>query len=222
MYKNSSFSFCFGQNLPLERCKWHRGPSTQPPQQIPPRRSFSASLASFSAPPSPHLDAGKEPTTQSPWVETVRELKQGRSHGESQGANFAYDFPLHERFAHAAYHCFNSGTLLCTREGRWDETALAWNTGVPMASSVCHKKLIGWYDCLYDLLHAKRCFIPPPFLCRHSNECIEWNSAVPLNFNASAYITDKINLKFSFEFWSEFLLLLLLCQSTCVDEKWPF
>ena len=37
-------------------------------------------------------------------------VKQGRSHGESKGANSACDF-VH--FAHAACHWFNSGTLLC-------------------------------------------------------------------------------------------------------------
>ena len=36
-----------------------------------------------------------------------------------------------------------------------------WNRGVPMASRVCHKTLIGRYDCLcyLPLFHAKRCFI---------------------------------------------------------------
>ena len=50
-------------------------------------------------------------TKQSPWVETVPELKQGRSHGKSKGTNFSRDFSIDARFAHAACHCFNSGTV---------------------------------------------------------------------------------------------------------------
>ena len=38
-------------------------------------------------------------------------MKQGRSYGESKGANSACGFVFHARFAHAAYHCFNSDTL---------------------------------------------------------------------------------------------------------------
>ena len=44
----------------------------------------------------------------------VPQLKQGRSHGESEGTNSACDFLFDTRFAHAACHCFNSGALLCT------------------------------------------------------------------------------------------------------------
>ena len=52
-------------------------------------------------------------TRQSPWVETVPELQQERSHGESEGANSAGDFLFDAGFAHAACHCFNSGTWPC-------------------------------------------------------------------------------------------------------------
>ena len=48
-------------------------------------------------------------TRQSPCVEREPELKQGRSHGESEGTNSAYGFL---RFAHAACHSFNSGAVL--------------------------------------------------------------------------------------------------------------
>ena len=44
----------------------------------------------------------------------VPELKQERPHGESEGANSACIFPSNARFAHAACHRFNSGTLPCT------------------------------------------------------------------------------------------------------------
>ena len=56
----------------------------------------------------------KYSTRQSPWVETVLELKQGRSHGESEGANCSCGFSCCALFAHAAAHCFNPGTLLCS------------------------------------------------------------------------------------------------------------
>ena len=48
-------------------------------------------------------------TRQSPWVETVPELKQGRSHGVSEGTNSVWSFLSDARFAHATCHCFNSG-----------------------------------------------------------------------------------------------------------------
>ena len=32
-------------------------------------------------------------------------------HGESEGANSAGDFLFDARFAHTAYHCFNSGAV---------------------------------------------------------------------------------------------------------------
>ena len=38
----------------------------------------------------------------------VPELKQGRCHGESEGANSACGFLSDARFAHAACHCFKS------------------------------------------------------------------------------------------------------------------
>ena len=41
----------------------------------------------------------------------VLELKQGRSHGESKGANCACIFPSNARFGHTACHCCNSGTV---------------------------------------------------------------------------------------------------------------
>ena len=58
-----------------------------------------------------NAEGKKIPKKQSLWVEMVPQLKQGRSHGESQGANFACDFLLNERFARAACHCFNSGAV---------------------------------------------------------------------------------------------------------------
>ena len=59
-------------------------------------------------------------TRQSPWVETVSELKQGRSHGESEGTNFAWGFSHCARFPPCGLplfqlrYRFNSGTLPCT------------------------------------------------------------------------------------------------------------
>ena len=58
-------------------------------------------------------------TRQSLWVETVPALKQKRFYGESEGANSACGFLLDVRFAHAACHCHNTGTLLCTLLAVW-------------------------------------------------------------------------------------------------------
>ena len=41
----------------------------------------------------------------------VPELKQGRFRGESKGTNSACGFPSRARFAHAACHYFNAGTV---------------------------------------------------------------------------------------------------------------
>ena len=61
-------------------------------------------------------------TRQSPWVETVSELKQERSHGESEGTNYAYGFSIWHAFAHTACHSFNSETVSTsgTLISRWN------------------------------------------------------------------------------------------------------
>ena len=52
---------------------------------------------------------------------------------------------------------------------------LTWNRGVPMASSVCHKIVIGLYD--LPLFHATRCFTSPPFLCTYHSSTILLHSS---------------------------------------------
>ena len=68
--------------------------------------------------------SNKNVVCQSSWVQTVPEWKQGRSHGESERANFAWSFSIDERFAHAACHCFSSGTVSTQGlgwNGNWTE-----------------------------------------------------------------------------------------------------
>ena len=49
--------------------------------------------------------------SKAPDLKTIPELKQGRSHGESQRGDFACGFLLDESFARPACHCFNSRTV---------------------------------------------------------------------------------------------------------------
>ena len=79
---------------------------------------------------------------QSPWVETLPALKQERSHGESEGANFVRGFLSDVRFAHVAGHCFNSGALLCTGNYRH------WFLVKPLFSGNFQRRTKNTHSCL--------------------------------------------------------------------------